>query len=101
MDVLQRFPLMPMESRQPHRYSEFLSTMEKKTAMPKDSSRLTDASALNSVRNSPALHEMSVASIVKLPSRWPFTVEGSSATMNLSPADSAPIGSKEKSSFIT
>ncbi|MFZ3140351.1 MAG: hypothetical protein WA147_07095 [Polaromonas sp.] len=31
-----------------------------------------------------------MASVAKLQSRWPFTVEGGCGAMNLSPADGAP-----------
>ena len=69
--------------------------------MPKDNSYLTDSSVSISVRHVPVHSERHRPGVGKLPSRWPFTVEGSSRAIRSPAADSLPLARKESSHFIT
>jgi len=74
-------------------------TVEQEITMPKDSLCLSDSSALISVRSFPVRSER--PAVGRLPSRWPFTVERSSAVMRSPAADSLPLARKESNHFIT
>jgi len=76
-------------------------TVAQEITMPKDSSCLTDSSVSISVRDAPVHSEKPRLGVGKLPSRWPFTVEGDSSVIRSQAADSLPLARMESSHFIT
>ena len=69
--------------------------------MPKDSSSLIDSSGSIALPVLPEMPKVLAGSVARLPSRWPFKVEGNYGTPGLSSSDNRSAPLHQRSSFIT
>lgn len=69
--------------------------------MFKNGSPLPDSRIVATVRQLPVRREISVGAVMKVRSRWPFTVESGYGAISLQSSEPLSTGHKGGSSFVT